>query len=101
MAKRDKMDSLIRDSLRHNVAEQVPSSEVRASLLAKAEVHNADSEIVVGASIPPLVNGLREAKPMLNGAVCLPQLEAELLDFFGAAQQRLVSVWLLSSHSRF
>jgi hypothetical protein len=101
MMTRDKMDGLIRDTLRQTVTEQGPAVEVRASLLAKAAAYNAESELVVGVPIPPLANGLREVKPMLHGAVRLPELEAELLDFFGAAQQRLVGVWLLSNNSRY
>jgi|PlaIllAssembly_1097288.scaffolds.fasta_scaffold267590_2 hypothetical protein len=99
--KREEMDGLIRDALRQNVTEQEPSENVRAGLLAKAEAYNAESEMVVGAPIPPLVNGLREVKPALHGAVRLPELEAELLDFFGAAQQRLVAAWMLSGNSRY
>jgi hypothetical protein len=99
--KREEMDYLIRDVLRQNVSEQEPSADVRAGLLAKAEEQNAESEMVVGVSIPPLVSGLREVRPTLYGSVHLPQLEAELLDFFGTAQQRLVAVWLLSNNSRY
>jgi hypothetical protein len=101
MMTQDKLDGLIRDTLRQTATEQDPATDVRASLLAKAAAYNAESELVVGAPIPPLVNGLREVKPTLNGAVRLPALEAELMDLFGAAQQRLVSVWLLSSNSRY
>jgi len=99
--KREEMDGLIRDTLRQDVTEQEPSTDVRSGLLAKAEAYNAESEMVVGASIPPLANGLREVKPMLHGSVRLPELEAELLDFFGATQQRLVAAWMLSSHTRY
>jgi hypothetical protein len=99
--KRDEMDALIRDALRHNVLEQEPPDELRASLLAKAEAYNAESEMVVGAPIPPLVNGLREAQPTLAGSVRLPELEAELIDLFGAAQQRLIAVWMLSGNARY
>jgi hypothetical protein len=100
--KREDMDQMIRDTVRQKVAEQEPAAEVRAKLLAKAEAHNAEmDEMVVGASIPPLVNGLREAKPLLSSAVRLPELETELMDFFGVAQQRLITVWLLSSNSRY
>ena len=99
--KREEMDCLIRDALRQNVTGQEPSADVRADLLAKAEAHNAESEMVVGASIPPLVNGLREVRPTLHGAVRLPELEADLLDLFGVAQQRLIATWLLSSSTRY
>lgn len=99
--KREEMDHLIKDALQCDVLEQEPSAEVRASLLEKAEAHTAESEVIVGAPIPPLVNGLREARPMLPGAVCLPELEAELLDLFDTAQQRLIAVWMLSSSSRY
>jgi hypothetical protein len=99
--KREEMDSLIRNALWQDVTEQEPSAEVRAGLLAKAEAHTADSDPVVGASIPPLVNGLREVRPTLYGGVRLPELEAELMDFFGAAQQRLITMWMLSDGSRY
>jgi hypothetical protein len=102
MVKREAMDGLIQEALRRDVAEQEPSAEVRAGLLAKAEAHNdAESGQVVGASIPPLVNGLRDVRPTLYGAVRLPAFEAELLDLFGVAQQRLVAVWMLSGGSRY
>ena len=99
--KREEMDGLIRDTLRQNVTEQEPSAGVRTDLLAKAAAQNAESEMVVGASIPPLVSGLREVKPVLHGSVRLPELEADLLDFFGAAQQRLIAAWMLSSNTRY
>jgi hypothetical protein len=99
--KREEMDGLIRDALRQNMTEQEPSAEVRADLLAKAKARNAVSELVVGAPIPPLANGLREVKPMLHSPVRLPELETELMDFFGAAQQRLVATWMLSGNSRY
>ena len=99
--KREEMDGLIRDTLRQNVTEQEPSAGVRTDLLAKAAAQNAESEMVVGASIPPLVNGLREVRPTLHGAVRLPELEAELLDLFGVAQQRLIAMWMLSGSSRY
>ena len=99
MIKREAMDYLIRDALRHEVVDQEPSPSVRDNLLAKAEAHNVQSEIVVGSSIPPLVNGLREAKPALQGSVRLPELEAGLLDLFGVAQQRLIATWMLSSNT--
>ncbi len=95
------MDHLIRDALRRDVQDQEPSAEVRSGLLARATAHTAQSETVVGASIPPLVNGLREVKPMLHGSVHLPVLEVEFMDFFGSAQQRLIAVWMLSSSSRY
>ena len=101
MIKREAMDYLIRDALQHDVLEQEPSADVRDGLLAKAQEYNAQSEPVVGAPIPPLANGLRDVKPILSGAVRLPELEAELTDLFGVAQQRLVSMWLLSSNSRY
>jgi hypothetical protein len=99
--KRDGMDDLIRDVLRRDVLEHEPAADVRDGLLAKAEAYNAQSELVVGTSIPPLVNGLRDARPTLSVSVRLPEFEAELLDFFGSAQQHLVAVWLLSSSSRY
>jgi hypothetical protein len=99
--KRDEMDGLIRATFREEITEQEPSDNVRATLLARAEAQTNDGELVVGAAIPPLVNGLREAGPTSRNAVRLPELEAELLDLFGAAQQRLVSVWLLSNNSRY
>lgn len=95
------MDGLIRDALRQDVTEQEPSADVRANLLAQAEAYNAESEMVVGASIPPLASGLRDVKPILQSSVRLPELEAELLDFFGAAQQRLVAAWMLSNNTRY
>ncbi len=99
--KREEMDCLIRDALQHDVTEQEPSADVRDALLAKAASQNARSELIVGAPIPPLVNGLREVKPALHSSVRLPELEAELLDFFGVAQQRLVAAWMLSSNTRY
>ncbi len=95
------MDYWIRETLRQDVSEQEPSADVRDGLLAKAEAHSAQTEQVVGTSIPPLVNGLRDAGPTLSSPVHLPELEAELMDFFGSAQQRLVSVWLLSMNTRY
>ena len=99
--KQEAMDHLIRDALRRDVLAQEPAAGARDSLLAKAAADNAESEPVVGASIPPLVNGLREVKPTLHSAVRLPELEAELIDFFGSAQQRLVAMWILASSSRY
>jgi len=95
------MDYLIRDTLRHDVSEQEPSADVRDSLLAQAEAHGAQTEQVVGSAIPPLVNGLREAEITSSSPVRLPELEAELMDLFGSGQERLVSVWLLSTNTRY
>lgn len=99
--KREAMDGLIRDAIRQNVMELEPSADVRVALLTKAEADSVESEVVVGAPIPPLSTGLRETRPAPRSSVRLPELEAELLDFFGAAQQRLVAVWLLSGSSRY
>jgi len=101
MVKREAMDYLIRDTLRQEVSTQEPSACVRDNLLAKAEAHGSQTEQVVGTSIPPLANGLRDVSPTASGPVCLPELEAELMDLFGSAQQRLVSVWLLSTNTRY
>jgi hypothetical protein len=101
MVKREEMDYLIRDTLRHDVGEQEPSADVRDDLLAQAAAYNVQSEPVVGASIPPLANGLRDVSPTLSGPIRLPELEAELIDLFGAAQQRMVSIWLLSTNTRY
>jgi len=95
------MDYLIRDTLRHDVSEQEPSADVRDSLLAKAEAHSAQTEQVVGSSIPPLTNGLRDAEVISSSPVRLPEFEAELMDLFDAAQQRLVAVWLLSLNTQY
>ena len=59
------MDYLIRDTLRQDVSEQEPSADVRDSLLAKAEAHGVQTEQVVGTSIPPLANGLRDANAIV------------------------------------
>jgi hypothetical protein len=99
--KREEMDYLIRDALRRDVTEQEPSADVRDGLLAQAAVYNAQSELVVGASIPPLASGLRDACPTLPGSIRLPELEAELMDFLGVAQQRLIAMWMLSDGSRY
>jgi hypothetical protein len=101
MVKRDKVDGFIQAALRDQVVAQEPASEVRASLLTKAEAQNAEAETVVGASIPPLATGLRETRPVLQGAAHLPGFEVDLLDLFGAAQQRLIAVWLLSNNTRY
>ncbi len=101
MLRQEAMDNLIRDALRQNVTEQEPAVSVRDGLLSRAAVHNAESEPVVGAAIPPLANGLRDVRPTLHDAVCLPDFEAELMDLFGAAQQRLIAVWMLSGSSRY
>jgi hypothetical protein len=99
--KREEMDGLIRDTLQHDVLAQEPAVQVRDELLARARAHNdAQAEAVVGASIPPLVNGLRD-KPTLSSSVHLPELDVELVDFFGTAQQRLMAVWMLSGSSRY
>ena len=101
MVKREVMDYLIRDTLRQDVTAQEPSADVRDSLLAKAEAHSSQTEQVVGTSIPPLVSGLRDVKPIVPGSVRLPDFDAELMDLFGSAQQRLVTVWLLSLNTRY
>jgi hypothetical protein len=101
VVKREAMDYLIRETLRQDVGEQEPSADVRGSLLAKAEAHGVQTEQVVGTSIPPLVNGLRDTSPIMYGSVRLPELEAELMEFFGSTQQRLVSIWLLASNTRY
>jgi hypothetical protein len=101
MVKREAMDYLIRDTLRQDVSEQEPSADVRNSLLAKAEAHSAQTEQVVGTSIPPLASGLRDVSPIVSGSIRLPEFEAELMDLFGSAQQRLVTVWLLSLNTRY
>jgi hypothetical protein len=101
MVRREVMDYLIRDTLRCEVGEQEPSTGVRDSLLAKAEAHSVQTEQVVGASIPPLANGLRDAEVFSSSSVRLPEIEAELMDLFDAAQQRLVAVWLLSLNTRY
>jgi hypothetical protein len=73
---------------------------VRDSLLTRAAAHNAQSETVVGSSIPPLVTGLRDShRP--TSSVRLPELELEFVDLFGSAQQRLVSVWMLAINNRY
>jgi hypothetical protein len=101
MVKREAMDYLIRDTLRCDVSEQEPSTDVRDSLLAKAEAQSADTEQVVGSSIPPLVNGLRDAEITSSSPVRLPEVESELMDLFGSAQQRLATMWLLSLNTRY
>jgi len=96
------MDNLIRATLRQHVDAQEPSEEVRGSLLARAEASQAwTDEQVVGTAIPPLVNGLRDSNPVLPRTARLPEFETELTDLFGSAQQRLVSVWLLSINARY
>jgi hypothetical protein len=101
MVKRESMDYWIRETLHQDVSEQEPSADVRDSLLARAEAHTADTEQVVGSAIPPLVNGLRDASAMSSSLVRLPEVEAELTDLFGSAQQRLVAVWQLSINARY
>ena len=101
MVKREAMDNLIRDALRQDVTAQEPPVSVRDDLLARAEANNAESEPVVGASIPPLANGLRDTRPALHDAVRLHHFDSELMDIFGAAQQRLIAVWILSGSSRY
>jgi hypothetical protein len=98
--RREDMDHLIHNTIRQSVTEQEPSAGVRDSLLAKAAAHNVHAEPVVGPSIPPLVNGLREAR-LPTSSVRLPEFEMELMDIFGSAQQHLVSVWLLTSSARY
>jgi|GEM_PF-2760529 len=101
MVKREAMDYLIRDTLHQEVSAQEPSACVRDNLLAKAEAHGSQTEQVVGTSIPPLANGLRDASPSISGPARLPELEADLMEFFGSTQQRLVSIWLLASNTRY
>ena len=101
MIRREAMDYIIRDTLRCDVGEQEPSADVRDSLLAKAEARSVQTEQVVGTSIPPLISGLRDVKPTVSGSVRLPEVEADFMDLFGAAQQRLVTVWLLSLNTRY
>jgi len=100
MIRREAMDYIIRDTLRCNVGEQEPSADVRDSLLVKAEARSVQTEQVVGTSIPPLVNGLRESQP-ISGAIYRPEFEVDLMEFFGSTQQRLVSVWLLALNNRY
>ncbi len=95
------MDHLIRETLCHDVTEQEPSANVRDKLLAQAVAPSAESKQVVGSAIPPLVSGLRENTTTAANAVRLPEFESELMDFFGSAQQRLVSMWILSTSTRF
>ena len=94
------MDHLIKDTLYQQVADQEPGDEVRSELLARAATQPIQTEQVLGPSIPPVANGLRDTRPVVN-LPRWPELEDDLMEFFGSTQQRLVSVWLLTSASRY
>ena len=98
--KRDGMDHLIAEALRQQIAGQEPTEEVRAALLARAATQPAQTEQVVGTPIPPVMNGLRETRPTVN-LPRWPEVEGDLMELFGPTQQRLISVWLLASNSRY
>ena len=66
-----------------------------------SENHKKETELVVGSAIPPLANGLRETGPAASNMARLPEPDADLVDLFGLAQQRLVTVWLLSTSARY
>lgn len=97
---KDGVDQLIKNVLHREVVDQEPAEGVRADLLARAASQPAQDEQVLGTSIPPVVNGLREARPMM-GLPCWPEVEDDLMELFGSPQQRLVSVWLLASNTRY
>jgi hypothetical protein len=94
------MDQLIKSALHQQVTDQEPAAEVRAGLLARAAIEAAQTEQVLGTPIPPVVSGLREARPIVN-LPCWLEVEDDLMEFFGSTQQRLVSVWLLASNIRY
>lgn len=99
--KREVMDYLIRDTLRHEVMEQEPSPSVREALLAQASNQNATgSDAVVGPSTPPLVSGLREPGH-LQALLGWHETESDPLEVFGSSSQGLVSLWLLAMPSRY
>lgn len=102
MTVQDSLDRLIRDTLSDSLTELEPGADVRSSLLAKAAAQAANwcETPEVGTSIPPLANDLRVSEPVRPG----PQWrghEPEFIEIFGSTQQKLVTVWMMATQSRY